>query len=80
MGLFIIFIFVVSIIVHIQTILIFVVPVTYFTHIGLAVTGVKILDVALDVVMFDHFATQDALKTPLHPSYQRLWKMLSSII
>ena len=45
------------------------------THERLAVTGMNVLDVALDVVMFYHFATQNTLIPSVHTPHKGLWKM-----
>ena len=46
------------------------------THERLAVIGMNVLDVALDVVMFYHFKTQITLIPSVHTPHKGLWKMV----
>ena len=59
----------------IKAILVFKIFLTNIAHERLTITGMNILYVPLDVVMFDHFATQNTLIPSVHTPHKSLWKI-----
>ncbi len=59
----------------IKAILVFEIFLANITHERLTIAGMNILYVPLDVVMFDHFATQNTLIPSVHTPHKSLWKI-----
>ena len=59
----------------IKAILVFKIFLANITHERLTIAGMNILYVPLDVVMFDHFATQNTLIPSVHTPHKSLWKI-----